>query len=222
MKNKSALALLSLAASAVLCVACATKPKATEPAVEPQPTPAQKDESAPAAEPQTTVETIFIDGKLHTGYIFKELSGVSVYRNDSDEAINVSPENLLYNKATSELSFKDVDWGNAERYAGARFVVTGTVADATQFYLYGNNAQFAPLIAVDGETLATSAYSFDNATKLLTVTAPLDVEHDSYLLCWECEEYGMVALSNLTEQFQETYEALVIAWEASHEQQEQK
>ena len=189
-----------MATAVARLLSCATKP-----APEPEP------------EPKTIVESIYVDGKIFTGYVFKEILQVAITPAPDAEKITLTAENAVFNQKTTELTFTGTNWGDAQRYPDAHFTVLGTIATPAQYVLYGS-APAKPLIALRGNLLENGKdYHYDEAARLLTFDVPLDVENDSYVIHWKKSTTEIVSIVNKVEDFEEAYDALYKAWNVPEE-----
>lgn len=211
--------LLAVAAGAVV-LSCASKPapvQQPEVAAVAEPVASPESEKAPAAEVknETSVHTFLINGKIYTAYIFKDITQVLLEKEGLRKPLDVLP--VAYDKKTTELTCKFEE--SAKNLSDAFFTVIGTVADKPQYILHNNTGKIAPLVAKDGKLLNVgSEYTFDKASNQLTITVPLNVEVDSYILMWDCGEYGSLSIANLLEAHQKDYDALIAQWEKSLEE----
>lgn len=195
------LLMIPIAATIAALVSCAAKPVVEMP-----------------SEPTTTVESIYVDGKVFAGYVFKEVTHVTVTTSRAADAptVTFTAGDIAFDQRTTELTFKDGSWGDAQRFPDAWFTIVGTIAKPAQYVLYGATSA-APLVAKAGVLLANgSDYRYDAETRLLTFIEPLDVEEDSYSIYWKQSAIDIVGIVNKKEAHEAAYDELYGAWEAAN------
>lgn len=155
------------------------------------------------------------DGKLSTIMLFNSIREVTAIHPISRMRFQLEPGEYKYDMATSELKLvlpKDVPYKINE----LGFHIVGEAAYPGVFVLAGIDANRGePGVFFEGKKSVEGVdYSYDKASAKITSLIPLDVDKDSFQICWATKN-GEVTFSNDTQKYKEEYAKFYNDWSRS-------
>ena len=170
--------------------------------------------AAPDAPIVTYVNTAVnkADGKISTILAFNSIKEVVAIHPISRVRYNLSPADYKYDSGTTELKIflpKAVPYKESE----LAFHIVGEAVYPGVFVLAGiDAARGDPGVFFEGkESVEGTDYSYDKASARITSLVPLNVDKDSFEICWATKN-GEVTFSNNTQKYRDAYIKYYSAW----------
>lgn len=155
------------------------------------------------------------DGKISTIMLFNSISEVVAIHPISRVRYNLSEADYKYDPQTTELRIvlpKSVPYKINE----LGFHIVGQAVNPGVFVLAGiDKNRGGPGVFFAGKkSVEGTDYSYDKASARITSLIPLNVDKDSFEICWATTN-GEVTFSNNTQQYKEEYIRLYNEWSRS-------
>ena len=152
------------------------------------------------------------DGKISTIMVFNSIKEVVAIHPISRVRYNLTASDYKYNSASTELNVvlpKSVPYKINE----LAFHIVGEAAYPGVFVLAGiDAARGEPGVFFEGkESVEGTDYSYDKASACITSLVPLNVDKDSFEICWATKN-GEVTFSNNTQKYRDAYIKFYNAW----------
>ena len=145
------------------------------------------------------------DGKISTIMVFNSIKEVVAIHPISRVRYNLAPSDYKYNLASTELNVvlpKSVPYKINE----LAFHIVGEAAYPGVFVLAGiDQKRGEPGVFFEGKkSVEGTDYSYDKASARITSLVPLNVDKDSFEICWATTN-GEVTFSNNTQKYRDAY-----------------
>ncbi len=178
----------------------------------------EKEEAASSLEPVVTYVNTAVnkaDGKISTVMLFNSISEVTAIHPISRMRYPLEAGDYKYIPETTEVKIslpKSVPYKANE----LAFHIVGQAANPGVFVLAGIDAgRGAPGVFFEGKAAVEgSDYSYEKGSSRLTSLVPLNVDKDSFEICWATRN-GEVTFSNNTQKYKEAYAKLYNEWSRS-------
>lgn len=154
---------------------------------------------------KTFVDTgVSFDGSVYTTLVFSEITLVEGFL-PSGKKERIDRGSYDYDAESSRLFFVD----GAERFS--RYHIEGISPTPHRFVLY-HIQDTNPLFLLDGKVLSNGTdFLFDSDSSSVTLSEKIDLNKDSYVLCWLVEDLvGLV--SNKFERHEALYKKEIAGW----------
>ena len=198
-----------LGAALLVVMAIFPSCKSTQQAVQ------EKEEMPALDEPIVTYVNTAInkaDGKISTIMLFNSIKEVVAIHPISRVRYNLSESDYKYDPQTTELKIalpKSVPYKINE----LGFHIVGEAVYPGVFVLAGiDAARGEPGVFFEGkESVEGTDYTYDKASARITSLVPLNVDKDSFEICWATKN-GEVTFSNNTQKYRDAYIKHYNAW----------
>ncbi len=155
------------------------------------------------------------DGKISTILLFNSITEVVAIHPINRSRYNLEPGEFKYNAATTELSVslpKSVPY----KINDLAFHIVGEAAFPGVFVLAGiDSLRGEPGVFFEGkEAQEGKDYSYDKESVRISSLVPLNVDKDSFEICWATKN-GVVTFSNNTQKYKDAYNKFYNNWSRS-------
>ena len=155
------------------------------------------------------------DGKISTVLLFESISEVTAIHPISRMRYPLEPGDYKYIPETTEVKFvlhKSVPYKASE----LAFHIVGQAANPGVFVLAGiDSSRGAPGVFFEGKVAVEgSDYTYEKGSSRLTSLVPLNVDKDSFEICWATRN-GEVTFSNNTQKYRDAYIKFYNDWSRS-------
>jgi len=155
------------------------------------------------------------DGKISTILSFNSISEVTAIHPISRVRYQLDPSAYKYDSSSTELKVvlpKNVPY----KINDLAFHIVGEAAYPGVFVLAGiNQSRGEPGVFFEGKkSVEGQDYSYDKASARITSLVPLNVDKDSFEICWATTN-GEVTFSNNTQKYRDEYIKLYNEWSRS-------
>ncbi len=155
------------------------------------------------------------DGKISTILLFNSISEVTAIHPISRIRYQLTPSDYKYSSDSTELKIvlpKNVPYKINE----LSFHIVGEAAYPGVFVLAGiDSHRGAPGVFFEGKVSEEGKdYAYDKSSARLTSLVPLNVDKDSFEICWATKN-GEVTFSNNTQKYKEAYIKYYNDWSRS-------
>ena len=152
------------------------------------------------------------DGKISTIMVFNSIKEVVAIHPISRVRYNLSESDFKYDPQTTELKIvlpKSVPYKINE----LGFHIVGEAVYPGVFVLAGIDASRGdPGVFFEGkQSVEGTDYSYDKSSARITSLVPLNVDKDSFEICWATKN-GEVTFSNNTQKYRDAYIKFYNAW----------
>lgn len=179
---------------------------------------AQASQDADVPAPQEPIVTYVntainkADGKISTIMVFNSIKEVVAIHPISRVRYNLTASDWKYNSATTELNIvlpKSVPY----KITDLAFHIVGEAAFPGVFVLAGiDSSRGEPGVFFEGtQSVEGKDYSYDKNSARVTSLVPLNVDKDSFEICWATKN-GEVTFSNNTQKYRDAYLKFYNAW----------
>lgn len=154
-------------------------------------------------------------GNISTILLFNEITEVVGIHPTTRQRFELSASNYNYNKNTTELKI-NLPASVPYKLTDLSYHIVGYAADPGIFVLSGIDPKnnkigvfFEGKKAVEG-----TDYSYDKSANQLKSLVPLNVDADSFQICWATKN-GFVNFSNNTQKYKDAYQKFYNEWARS-------
>lgn len=201
-----------LGAALLLCLALFPSCKSTEQAA------VDEQQIAAPEEPVVTYVNTAVnkaDGKISTVMLFNSIKEVVAIHPISRVRYNLSEADFKYDSDTTELKVvlpKNIPY----KLNDLAFHIVGEAVYPGVFVLAGiDKGRGEPGVFIEGKnSVEGSDYSYDKSSARITSLVPLNVDKDSFEICWATKN-GEVTFSNNPQKHRDAYMKLYNAWSRS-------
>lgn len=191
--------------SFALFPSCKSAPQAAE----------EKSEVAQLDEPIVTYVNTAVnkaDGKISTIMLFNSIKEVVAIHPISRVRYNLTESEFKYDTRTTELKI-DLPKSVPYKINDLAFHIVGEAVYPGVFVLAGIDATRGdPGVFFEGkESVEGTDYTYDKSSARITSLVPLNVDKDSFEICWATKN-GEVTFSNNTQKYKDAYLKFYNAW----------
>lgn len=155
------------------------------------------------------------DGKISTIMLFTEIKEIVAIHPMTRVRYNLQPGDYKYNLETTEL---DITLPKSVPYKinDLAFHIVGEAVFPGVFVLAGIDAERGePGVFFEGkESKKGVDYDYDKESAKITSLVPLNVDKDSFEICWATKN-GEITFSNNTQKYRDAYSKYYNAWSRS-------
>ena len=152
------------------------------------------------------------NGEYYTGFVFARLTKVQLIDQLSGLTDDIAIEDISYDKKTTVIKINGFIPSSPEQYV---IHVEGHYTVPPRFVLY-DNSKYEPLVMYAGKKVSKdNDYTYNEHTKLLEFKFPVDLNSDSYKICWLATDGIISTIVNADFPYKKNYAQLEKEWLSS-------